>query len=235
MRPPYSFRDPAWKMRLTAGHSCLLVDGMGHQYVDGQEGTNSSQASASLTRWGERKGYFFWTSDATPAYALVLPDVRSVTRTIVALTETPAVVVIDKVMKKSVPSKVQARFYTFNSDGKGDIAAADSSFTATRPHARLVASASSNAGVGFTASLPDIPAAQAKLYPYGEVGTTLPEMEICLVTVLLPLASGGGGGTARVDREKSMYTAHIASGTHSITVRIFDTGAVPEFEVDYEP
>ncbi len=235
MRPPYSFRDPAWKMRLTAGHSCLLIDGMGHQYVDGQEGTNSSQASASLIRWGERKGYFFWTSDATPAYALVLPDVHSVTRTVVALTETPAVVVIDKVIKKSVPSNVQARFYTFNSDGQGAIASAGTSFTATRPHARLVASAASNAGVGFKAALPDIPASQAKLYPFGEVGTTQPEREICLVTVLLPLASGGESGMARVDREKSMYTAHIASGTHSTTVRVFDTGAVPEFEISDSP
>ena len=232
MRPPYSFRDPAWKMRLTAGHSCVLIDGKGHQYVDGHEGTNASQASASLIRWGERDGYFFWTSDATPAYALVLPDVQSITRTVVMLTEPPAVVVIDKIVKKSVPSNVEARFYTYNTDGRGTIAAGESSFSMTRPHAGLVAGASSNAGVAFATALPDIPPAQAKLYPFAEVGTSQPEKEVCLVTALLPFQSKAERDTVRVAREGSTYTAQFSLGSRSATVKVFDAGVVPEFQVD---
>src|SRR5512133_2586414 len=72
---------------------------MGHQYVDGHEGTDASQASAMIVRRGERYGYFFWTSEETRAYGLVLPDVRSIARTVLTLTEHPAVVVIDKVIK----------------------------------------------------------------------------------------------------------------------------------------
>jgi hypothetical protein len=234
MRPPYSFRDPAWKMRLTAGHSCVLIDGKGHQYVDGHEGTNASQASASIIRRGERDGYFYWTSDATQAYALVLPDVHSVTRTVVTLTDPPALVVVDKIMKSSEPSTVQARFYAYNTDGKGTIAAAQNAFTVTRPHARLVGTASSNAGTVCTASVPDIPPAQAHLYPFADVGTAQPAKEICLVTVLLPSPSGGPVATAQVDRDGLIYTAHISVGTRSTSVRIIDSGVVPDFQVEAE-
>ena len=89
-RPPYSFSDPSWMMRTTAGHSALLIDGQGHQYHDGAEGTNPSDARAAIVRQGERDGYLFWASDATPAYQLVLPDVQSVTRTVVMLYRLPA-------------------------------------------------------------------------------------------------------------------------------------------------
>jgi hypothetical protein len=231
MRPPYSFRDPAWKMRLSAGHSGVLIDGKGHQYVDGHEGTNASQASAKLIRRGERDGYFFWTSDATSAYALVIPDVHSVTRTVVALADPSALVVVDKIIKSSEPSTVQARFYAYNTDGKGVIAATQEAFTVTRPYARLVGSSASVAGVTYTSSIPDIPDAQARLHPYAEVGTVKPEKEICLVTVLLPTPSGNVTGTASVTREALVYTAHITVGNRSTKVKIMDTGAVPEFQV----
>ena len=234
MRPPYSFRDPAWKMRLTAGHSCVLIDGKGHQYVDGHDGTNASEASASIIRRGERDGYFFWTSDATSAYALVLPDVHSVTRTVVTLTDPPALVVVDKIIKSSEPSTVQARFYAYNTDGKGAIAATREAFTVTRPYARLVGSSASDAGVTYTSSIPDIPEAQARLYPFAEVGTVQPGKEICLVTVLLPTPSNGPIGTASVTRDGLVYTAHISVGSRAVSVKVIDSGAVPEFQVGGE-
>jgi hypothetical protein len=209
-----------------------LIDGKGHQYVDGHEGTNASQASATIIRRGERNGYFFWASDATPAYKLVLPDVHSVTRTVVALTDPPALVVVDKIIKDSVPSSVQARFYGYNADGKGTITATQDAFTVTRPHARLVGVASSNAGVVFSNSVPDIPPAQARLYPFADVGTVQLDKEICLVTVLLPAASSGATGTARVNRDGMIYTARISVGARTASVRIIDSGTVPEFEVE---
>jgi hypothetical protein len=232
MRPPYGRLDPAWKMRLTAGHSCVLIDGQGHQYVDGHEGTNASQATASVVRRGERDGYFFWTSDATDAYRLVLPDVRSVTRTVVTLTEYSALVVIDKVIKGSIPSTIQARFYAYNTDGKGTVAATGDAFTVTRPYARLVGTASSSAGVIYSASVPDIPPAQASLHPFADVRTVEPGTEICLVTLLLPSPSGGVVGSARVSRDGSTYTAHVSTGARSASVRVIDSGPVPEFQVE---
>jgi hypothetical protein len=230
MRPPYSFRDPAWKMRLTAGHSAVLIDGMGHQYVDGHDGTNASQAAATIIRNGERDGCFFWTSDATPAYQLVQPDVAAITRTVITLTGIPAVVLVDKVIKLKTPSVIQARFYTFNADAKGSIEAAGSGFTITRPAARLFGYAATAGGVLCQTAFPDIPVEKSRLYPYVEVSTTQPQKEICLITVLLPTA-GGAAGNVTVQRDSTTYAIAIPAKGKTVNVRIWDTGNVPEFEV----
>jgi hypothetical protein len=210
----------------------VLIDGKGHHYVDGREGTNASQASASIIRCGEREGYFFWTSDATPAYQLVIPDVSSVTRTVVALTNFPAVVVVDKVIKQNTPSTIQARFYALNSDGKGNVAAAKEGFTVTRPYARLAGSAASAAAVQYVSAIPDIPPTLAQLHPYADVVTEKPAKEICLVTVLLMTPAGVPGGTAQVSRDGVTYTARMSAASRSALVKVVDSGAVPEFEVE---
>jgi hypothetical protein len=231
MRPPYSFKDPAWKMRLTAGHSAVLVDGQGHQYVDGHEGTNASQAQARIIRRGERKTFMFWTSDATPAYRLVLPDVVSITRTVVMIKSPPAAVVIDKVVKKATASRIQARFYAYNSDGKGSVSANDAGFSVIRPGARLGGWSAAEAGVGYTTAEPDIPRDQARRYPYADVSTTRPEKEICLVTVLLPTSGDRPDGKAEVKRDMNVYTVNITAAMASVRIRVMDTGTVPAFEV----
>jgi Heparinase II/III-like protein len=241
-RPPYNFKDPAWIMRLTGGHSAVLIDGKGHQYVDGTEGTNSSQARAKVVRSGERKGYMFWTSDATPAYQLVQPDVSSITRTVVMLDDVPAVLVLDKVIKKSEPSTVQARFFCYNNDGEGRIAADASGFTIIRPSAQLRGITVSNGDVASsTATLPipdkagkgpagaantggakkgvtisatalPIPEDQAKMHPFVEVGTTAPRTDVFLLTVLLPERTPGGFASAEVRRES-------ADGPYRVSIR----------------
>ncbi|MCC6396232.1 MAG: heparinase II/III family protein [Bacteroidetes bacterium] len=231
LRPPYGWRDPSWKMRLTGGHSSVLIDGKGHQYVDGTEGTNSSQASASIVRWGEREGYFFWTSDATPAYKLVQPDVQSITRTLITLPDLRAVVVVDKVSKISTPSTIQARFYAFNTDGKGKAEAGGEMFTMIRPGAKLDGRAASNAGIAYSAAFPDIPLERAKTYPFVEVSTTNPARDICLVSVLLPSPAGKPAGSATVVRNGDRYAVDISAGGKSAHVSVMDAGTIPEFEV----
>jgi Heparinase II/III-like protein len=230
MRPPYSYRDPAWKMRLTTGHSAVLIDGLGHQYVDGHEGTNASRAAATIIRSGEREGCFFWTSDATSAYQLLQPDVAAITRTVITLTRIPVVVLVDKVIKQTTPSTIQARFYTYNSDAKGSIDAGESGFTVTRPSARLFGCAATAGGVLCRTAFPDIPLEQSRLYPYVDVSTTQPQKEICLVTVLLPTANGVAGNVT-VQRDSTTYTIAVPTNGRIVNVRIWDTGVVPEFEV----
>jgi hypothetical protein len=229
-RPPYGWRDPSWKMRLTAGHSAVLIDGVGHQYVDGHEGTNASKASASIVRAGERKGCLYWTSDATPAYRLVIPDVEAVTRTVITLTDLRAVVVVDKVIKETTPSTIQARFYAFNSDSGASIAVHDNGFIIKRPFARLLGCSASPSGVLYTTAFPDIPAEISRRHPYADVSTGRPEKEVCLVTVLLPL-SAAGSGMATVDRESNVYTVNIHVDGRDALVRVWDTGRIPEFEL----
>lgn len=231
MRPPYNFADPAWRMRLTEGHSALLIDGKGHQYVDGREGTNASQAKAEVIRSGVRQHYAFWTSDATQAYNLVNPDVASVTRTVLVLEQVPAAVVIDKVIKKNEPSRIQARFFAYNNDGKGSVTAEESGFTVVRPLALLGARSIANGKELYRSALLPIPEEQAKMHPYAEVATETPQKESILVTVLLPFKGTSGTGTVQLKREGNTYSAHIGDASRAVNVRVFDTGAVPEFEV----
>ena len=230
MRPPYARLDSSWKMRLTPGHSAALVDGQGHQYVSGIDGTNASEAHASLIRHGERDGYFFWTSDATPAYRLVLPDVASITRTVITMTRLPAVIVIDKLVKKTTPSTLQARFYAYNNDGKGSVATSEEGFSITRPHASLRGLAIGGTGVSVRTAVPDIPAAKAAMWPFIEASTARSAKESFLVSVLEPVR-GGARGTATVTHENGVYTVVFPRGGVPVTVRIQDAGRVPVFEV----
>jgi hypothetical protein len=231
MRPPYNFADPAWRMRLTEGHSAVLIDGKGHQYVDGREGTNASKAEATIVRWGERDGHTFWTSDATPAYALTVPDVRSVIRTVIILYRIPAVVVLDKIIKQNEPSLVQARFYADNTDGKGTVAADGSSFTVVRPHAMLGGRSIGSAGTTFRAGRPPIPEQQAVLHPFADVSSATPARDILLITVLLPLKNSSELATVQLTSKGNVYSAHIGDDLRAVNLRVIDDGTIPAFEV----
>jgi hypothetical protein len=231
-RPPYSFSDPSWMMRTTLGHSALLIDGKPHQYHDGTEGTNASQATAHIIRQGERAGYFFWTSDATPAYQLVMPDVKSVTRTVIVLHEVPAVLLLDKVIKTAQPSRIQARFFAYNLDGKGSIMAESSGFKTLRPRAEMHAFAASQNGLGVEVLRPPIPDENAVKHPFAEISTQIPGLESFLVTVLLPVRKGDTPGTALISRvNEQEYVIQLNSSSRQLSCRILDTEMIPEFEI----
>lgn len=231
-RPPYSAGDPAWMMRTTAAHSAILIDGTGHQYHDGSEGTNASEAAAQVVRSMERDHFFAWTSDASPAYQLVLPDVASVTRTVIVLHRLPAVVVVDKVRKKSQPSRLQARFFAYNNDGAGRVDAGNSSFQTSRPAATLLGEAYSPAGVTIASSVLPIPEETAAKYPFAEVATQTEGLEPLLLTVLLPEQRASGEAFARFTVENGgEIGVQLRNAGGDARCRIFDTGWIPEFDV----
>ena len=230
-RPSYTRTDPTWLMRGTVGHSAVLIDGKGHQYVDGSEGTNASDAIARLVRWGERAGYHFWASDATHAYQLVMPDVESITRTLVVLHETPAVLVVDKVNKKGEPSLIQARFFADNLDGQGRVEALPDGLLIDRPLARLLATAYSPSGLTTTSTLLPMPEETAQKYPFGDIKTAEPAKEILLITVLLPERSPGGVASAQIATDGDGYRVELHNGNHRASCFVHDTGALPEIEV----
>ncbi len=231
-RPPYSFSDPAWMLRTTAGHSALLIDGQGHQYHDGSEGTNPSDAVARIVRSGERDGVFFWTSDATAAYQLVLPDVASVTRTVVVLHELPAVLVLDKVRKESLPSRLQARFFGYNLDGKGHLDAGAGGFVTRRPGATLQGLAGAAGGVTIRAGTLPIPEATAALHPFAEVSTQEARLAPFLVTVLVLERGAGGEASAQLfSQPGGVYDITLRHGDATARCRVIDTDALPAFEI----
>ncbi len=230
--PPYAYTDPAWMMRTTAGHSALLIDGQGHQYHDGHEGTNASQAVARITRWGEEDGLMWWTSDATPAYAMVAPDVASVTRTVLVLHALPAVLVLDKVLKTSTPSVLQARFFAHNPDGKATLEASANGFTTARPNAGLTGVAAGNAGITCRTEHLPIPDETARLHPFALAETTTPRLDPFLVTALVPHAAGAPAEASIVPLAGgNRYEITLRQGAQTVRVRLYDTDTTPEFEV----
>lgn len=235
-RPPYSFSDPSWIMRHTLGHSAVLIDGEGHQYNDGREGTNPSLAHATLIRAGQRQGYFYWSSDATPAYRLVNPDVESITRTVVTIYDLPALVVLDKVRKKSQASRLQARYFCYNNDGNGHIEAGKDGFTILRPRARLLGRSVSNAPVAFISGKLPIPAERAQMHPFVEVRTREPVKEPFLVTVLQPVGHRYPEPNVHLEaaNEPDTYRLEIAGTRQIARISIRDSGLLPEIKVNLE-
>lgn len=230
--PPYSFSDPSWMMRTTLGHSALLIDGKPHQYHDGSQGTNASEAVARLVRKGERAGYFYWTSEATQAYQLVIPEVQSVTRTVVVLHQLPAVLIFDKVTKAVQPATIQARFFAYNLDGKGSVNATADGFVTRRPLARLLAVTASDQGVRTAVGRLPIPAEVAAKHPFAEVATQTSSLAPFLVTVLLPATAEGAVPIVRITREGvGIFLIRLTQNDRMLSCRVYDSDTIPEFEI----
>ena len=84
-RAAYMVQNPRWRLRLTEAHTAVLINGQGHQYHDGSEGTNASWAFARVIDYRTGPGWMVVTSDATDAYQLVNAQVTRVHRTLVYL------------------------------------------------------------------------------------------------------------------------------------------------------
>ncbi|MGY8717404.1 MAG: heparinase II/III domain-containing protein, partial [Verrucomicrobiia bacterium] len=67
----YSPNHSRWLLRQTEAHTAVLVDGVGHQYHDGSEGTNASWAQANVTGYQAGDNTLQVTSDVTSAYRLL--------------------------------------------------------------------------------------------------------------------------------------------------------------------
>jgi len=132
----YDATSVGWTLRLTLAHNAVLIGGKGHQYHNGEEGVNESQASAKLVRWSDRGDTVTWCSDATQAYKLVDGNVSSVTRTIV-FAKPNVVAVLDRVILEKASRTVEARFFPDNRDEMARIETDGDEFRIERPDALL--------------------------------------------------------------------------------------------------
>lgn len=132
----YPYTEPHWVLRLTESHTAVLINGKGHQYHDGREGTNASWAEAQIQTYEKRKQHVVVTSDATDAYRLVNADVEAVVRTLIFL-KPDVLVFFDRVRMKDSNADVQIRFQGYNEDKDCTLKAGESGFTITRPNAEL--------------------------------------------------------------------------------------------------
>jgi hypothetical protein len=230
-RVTYDNTSPEWVLRTAKGHNMVLIDGEGIQYHKGEEGTNESKSSAKIVRAGERSGYMFWASDASPGYQILNPDVSSVTRSVVLFPEAPCLVVLDKVMKGSEPSKVTARWQIENRDHKGGFASGiDGEFTITRPHARLHVAYAGNRDFAAVEGGFDFPDKE-KDFKYVDVSAEGDGLGTFLVTVATPLRNGETDPLVTLEPTGDVWTMTFTKAGSKIVMEIHDRGTLPEFEV----
>ncbi len=225
---PYSNLSPSWPMRHTSGHNAVLIDGAGHQYVDGTDGTNASKAEAHLFDTIEKKTFISWASDATQAYNLVLPDVASVIRSVLILLELPIVFIADKVLKKTTPSTIQARFFAFNKDDQAKRTAATTSFLIQRPTGMLTGQLFSPQGTSTQKGELPIEEATAKAFPYIEASTVEPSLSPGLLTLLLPTNNRQTPVTIETTTAGEIVTINLSQGKKSYEITANLSERIPQ-------
>jgi hypothetical protein len=231
-RPPYAYTDPAWMMRTTAGHSAVLVDGAGHQYHDGSEGTNPSDAWAHIVRIGERDGYMFWTSDATTAYALVNDDIASVTRTVYVFTAMRSALIVDTVVKREVPSTFEARFFGDNRDGGCSIEpemieGGGARLIVRRPLASATITGVSAAGVRSTQGRLPIPDETAAINPFGSLTTQTPSVAATMVAFVAPFRGAELPDVSLVATGDGVVEVIARHGVNRVRCTVSESGPIP--------
>jgi hypothetical protein len=223
-RSAYIASQPRWILRLTEAHTAVLIDGKGHQYHDGSEGTNASWSFARVTDYRTGPGWMTVTSDATEAYALVNDKVTRVLRTLVYL-KPDVVVFLDRVTLKDAKASVRVRFQANNEDLAATLAVQGENFRITRPHASLLGRVAP--GPGLTVRPDKLPLAEKDgSQPYAEVeSAAASEHEILTVCSARP--KGEAHGELRLAREGAIWRV---SGTHAsqkIAVTINSAAPVP--------
>jgi hypothetical protein len=163
---------------------------------------------------------------------MVNGDIDSVTRTILVLHDIPAVVVLDKVQKDTMPSIISARYFGYNLDGEGRMAGAQDGFTAVRPLARLQAKTFAPGGTLCSVGRLQIEKERADQHPFVDATAVLSSTHPFLATVLIPepaetsaasvVFTPGSDGALRID---------VTGPNGSITARVVDSGPVPEWEI----
>lgn len=208
-RSAYITSQPRWMLRLTGAHTAVLINGEGHQYHDGSEGTNASWAFARVTDYRTGPGWMTVTSDATDAYQLVNPAVTRVLRTLVYL-KPDVVVFLDRVTLKDAKASVQVRFQANNEDLAATLALPGENFLITRPHASLLGRVARSPGL--TVRLGKLPLAEKDgSQPYAEIeSAAATEHEILTVCTARP--KGEAHGDLRLVREGATWRI---TGTHA--------------------
>ncbi len=229
--PTYDYRNPEWLLRTSPAHNTVLIDGQGHQYHNGEEGTNASKSEAKIVRYGQRNGYDFWASDATQAYALINPDVKSVTRTTLVFHKIPCLIVLDKLIKKNEPSILSARWHIENSDSNGSGEVDGNSFTIKRPHAKFYGVCAGSPEISNDYSFLPLPESKVK-FPFVEIKTVQNSKEHFIVMAGTPLRDNENEPNIEIERtEDGSWLIKVDKDDSSLKLRVFDQDELPEFEV----
>ena len=223
-RAGYSATLERWKLRLTEAHTAILINGQGHQYHDGHEGTNESLASARVTSFRTGPGWMTVTSDATEAYRLVDANVRRVERTLVFL-KPDVLIFLDRVDLIDAPAAVQVRFQVFNEDERGKYAVTGPTFRIDRPFASLQARVA--AGGAFEVKAGRVAIAEDEgIFPFAEV-VSAPARSHVILTVCTAAPAGEAHGDIALSQREGAWEVHGSHGDQTVLVTLGAGGDRP--------
>jgi hypothetical protein len=225
-RAAYVTTNPRWLLRQTEAHTAVLVNGRGHQYHDGSEGTNASWALATVIAYRTGPGWMTVTSDATDAYRLVNPDIARVQRTLVFL-KPDIVVFLDRVVLTATPATVQVRFQINHEDFAGKVSASADGFTVERPHATLLARVAPAPGREVRVDRLKLEEKDG-VYPFAEIAGA-PALDHEILTVCSARPTGSEHGKLTLERAAGEWRVR---GTHAgqtinLTLAAAAVGAPP--------
>ena len=228
--PTYNAKSPGWLLRTSPAHNTILIDGKGHAYHNGEEGTNASAASAMIVRDGERPDYVFWTSDATEAYSVTNQDVQSITRTVLVFREIPFLIVLDKMTKASKPSLFSARWFVENSDKQGSVTTSENTFTLNRPHAKFFGAYGGSQPIQLESL--QLPLDESiGVFPYADVATVEKSSDALFILAGAPLEADEDNPRISVRQMVDHWEIEVIKAHQYLKVHVFDRGEIPEFEV----
>jgi hypothetical protein len=221
----YSYTQPHWILRLTSAHTAVLLNGKGHQYHDGHEGTNASWAEAEVVRYQPGDRMVVVTSDATQAYRLVMPETGLVRRTLVFV-KPDILILLDHVRFDKTPGTVQLRFQVDNSDTKGSVAAQEKGFVIHRPHAS--GQARVEAGTPYTVSALTLPVPEEHgVFPLAEISCK-EALEHRVLTVCTVQEEGKSHGSLVVSRTGNLWKINGQHNGLNVNIRIDCSTDQPE-------
>jgi hypothetical protein len=221
-RAAYVRTQPRWLLRLTEAHTAVLINGKGHQYHDGSEGTNASWAVATVIGFNTGPGWMTVTSDVTDAYQLVNAQVTRVHRTLVYL-KPDVVIFLDRVALKDAKASVQVRFQAYNEDLGGEVTVDGGDFLITRPNASLLGRVAPAAGRTVIASKLNLEEKDG-IYPFAEVESA-ESAEHEILTVCSAQPKGGTHGKLEITSSAGQWRVRGTHGGLAIDVSLAAAGS----------
>ncbi|HTY36490.1 MAG TPA: heparinase II/III family protein [Bacteroidota bacterium] len=217
LKAAYPYTLPHWVLRLTEAHTSVLINGKGHQYHDGHEGTNASWAEAAVVQYKPGEHSLVVTSDATGAYALVNPDVDLVRRTLVFL-KPDILLIFDRIRMKTAKAKVELRYQIYNGDEKGSSETQASGFLIKRPQATLKGTILAATTVTMRSGFHNVPK-DIGIYPYLEAEAA-ENLDHKILTICTAQRAGSNHGTVSHAEQGSVLTVKVDHNGQSKTVTI---------------
>ena len=231
--PPYNHKHPAWALRTSPAHNTVLIDGKGHQYHNGLEGTNASQAEAKIIHEEVKDNYIVVTSDATQAYELVNDNVEKVLRTLVVLPEFRFLVVLDSLQTKNRPADFKARWFIENEDNQGKIEIYDKTFIFHRPAAKLIGVCESDLSVKLLQDKFPVPAEHG-IYPYLDVSAERSGKTVNLIAAMAAYLNEEEAPKIKVDKVETGWYVNSKIDGKTIRVSVVLKDRIPKVSVQID-